>query len=373
MNKHGALARHSNGIYTILPYGMLILNKLQRLLKRIMSKLEAKEVLMPCAVRASLFANRFKSHPKMFITTANKLMLAPTAEDIALSLPNMLSLGKLYQIQLKFRNEPRPSANLIRGYEFVMKDCYMLFANRRKLLTEFKLMTSEYNLVFKQLGIKTISVIGDGSALLAKHSFEFVAPGTKLWNTSCYVHIHSLCTTSARYLSFAEDYVINHKVIVDSSYLRLTGLELAHAFIFNKPARASAWFASLGVGISRMLGFVLKSKPQNWALLAVCSVVVLNVARAQAAAAFALYVYCVLRCTKLNSVTFRTKLNTKVLLGMLKRLSPKLIVFVDLPVCGFLVRAEPQVNCLSVCAYKRALSLQRALALAHILEQASIC
>ncbi len=205
-----------------------------------MSKLGIKEALMPCATRSNVFANRLKAHPELFVTTNNNMVLAPTAEDIVLLLSGALTLGKLYQIQLKFRNEARAGPNLIRSCEFIMKDCYMLFNNRHTLLTEFKRAMTAYKFLFRALGVQIAVAVGDGKPLGACHSFEFIAPCARLFNTSCYLHAHSLASSSARYLSFTEEHVIAHKVLINKSCVRLTGLELAHSFMFTKLARANA-------------------------------------------------------------------------------------------------------------------------------------
>ncbi|AUG91406.1 Proline--tRNA ligase [Candidatus Hodgkinia cicadicola] len=369
--KIGALARHSEGVYTILPYGVFVLNKLLFALKRVMSKLEIKEVLMPCASRAAVFANRLRAYPELFVITNNNMVLAPTAEEIALSLSSALALGKLYQVQLKFRNEPRASANLIRSCEFIMKDCYMLFNSRRALLTEFKRAMTEYKLLFRTLGVQVVVAVGDGNLLGACHSFEFVAPCAHLFNTSCYLHVHSLALSSARYLSFTEEYVAAQKVLINKSYLRLTGLELAHTFMFAKLVRANAWFASLGIGVSRLLGYALSSNSKRTDLLSVCNTAIINVANALSAPQYTRYIYCVLRCTALSCVMFETKAHNSVLLGMLKRLPPKLIVFVNVPSYGFLMRAQPQTHRTRV--FRRERNLQFVLALAHALEVRSVC
>ncbi|XXN13606.1 MAG: hypothetical protein AAI902_00780 [Candidatus Hodgkinia cicadicola] len=336
-----------------------------------MSKLGIKEVLMPCATRADVFASKLKAQPELFVITNNNMVLAPTAEEIVLSLSGALTLGKLYQIQLKFRNEPRASSNLIRSCEFIMKDCYMLFNNRRALLTEFERAMVEYKLLFRTLGLQIVVAVGDGKLLGACHSFEFIAPCAHLFNTSCYLHAHSLALSSARYLSFTEEYVIAHKVLITESYLRLTGLELAHTFMFAKLVRANVWFASLGIGVSRLLGYALNLKSKNLDLLSVCNTAIINVACALNAPQYTRYIYCVLRCTALNCVMFETEVHNSVLLGVLKRWPPKLIVFVNVPLHGFLMRAEPQTH--QTRLFKRARNLQFVLALAHALEITRVC
>ncbi|ATW06041.1 Proline--tRNA ligase [Candidatus Hodgkinia cicadicola] len=368
--KTSALTRHGAGIYTILPYGVFVLNKLLFALKHIMSKLEIKEVLMPCANRTNVFANRLKTHPELFVITNNNMVLAPTAEDIVLSLSSALTLGKLYQIQLKFRNEARAAPNLIRSCEFIMKDCYILFNNRRALLTEFRRAMTEYKLLFRTLGVQTVATVGDGKLLGARHSFEFIAPCTRLSNTTCYLHAHSLALPSARYLSFTEEYVIAHKVLTNKSYLRSTGLELAHTFMFNKLAHANAWFASLGIGVSRLLGYILNLESKNLDLLSVCNTAVINAAYALNAPQYTRYIYCVLRCTTLSCIMFEAKVHNNTLLGILKRWPPKLIVFVNVPSHRFLMRAQPQAC--RTRAFKHMHNLQSVLALAHALETTNV-
>ncbi|XXN19731.1 MAG: aminoacyl--tRNA ligase-related protein [Candidatus Hodgkinia cicadicola] len=361
--KINALSRHNEGIYTILPYGKLILNKIERTLKKAMSELEIKEVLMPCVVNASVFAKRPKFGSKMFMISKNKLALAPTAEDIALSLPNILSLNKLYQIQLKFRSETRPYAGLIRGYEFIMKDSYLLLRSKQALRVEFKFTIAKYRRMFRSLGVAHTMAIADSGPLEANHSLEFAAPSV-LFVNSYYVHAHSLKLNSARYLSFTREYVEHNKVLISSSYLNLTGLELAHAFLFGKILKPNAWFASLGIGVSRTLGYVLKHKRNNSTLLTVCDVAILNVTRL--APGYTRYVYCVLRCTTLNCVMFETSIHVSKLLGTLRRLPPILTAFINVLTCGFLVRLELQA--LQTYSLRRTHSLLNVITLAHVLK-----
>ncbi|ATY93592.1 Proline--tRNA ligase [Candidatus Hodgkinia cicadicola] len=366
--KIDTLTRHGEGIYTILPYGKFVLNKIEQTIKRAMSKLEIKEILMPCAVHNNVFAKAYKLKPNMFIIGENKLTLAPTAEEIALSLPSILSLNKLYQIQLKFRNETRPCAGLIRGYEFIMKDCYVMSRTKRALLLEFKRIMTEYKQVFRYLGVRCAITIASSNSLNAEHSFEFVVPSV-LFTSSYFVHAHALTINKIQYLNFTQEYVERNKVLITLHYLSLTGLELAHTFVFGKIPKLNAWFASFGIGISRMLGFALKHKLSCSKLLTVCDVAVLRVARL--AANFARYVYCTLRCTTLNCVLFETGVHISKLLGMLRRLPPMLIAFVNVPLYKFLVKLEPQTH--QIFALKRTHNLLHTVTFVHALKAARVC
>ncbi|WGS83546.1 MAG: hypothetical protein P3M72_00290 [Candidatus Hodgkinia cicadicola] len=353
----------------MLPYAKHVLNKVVGLLKRSMAKIGAHEVLMPSAISANVVATSLKANAELFIKTATKLVLVPTSEDVALALPTALALAKLYQVQSKFRNELRPSHNLVRSYEFIMKDCYMLFSFKHVLMAQLQLAMAEYLLVFKKLGINSIQAVADGGLLTSKHSFEFAAPSAFTAATTYYVHKHTLKLTHCppRYLSFSKEYVLKHKIAIDASYLRMAGLEIAHAFAFNKIKRLNAWFASLGIGVSRIVGYALKTKPNNSSLLTVCSVAVLNATKLnklRSLKGYPRYVYCVLSCSKLSCALFESKLHNSKLLGVLKRFPPKLIMFVNAPASNFPIEAVQQ----PACGLTLRCSLAQALKLAHCLE-----
>ncbi|XXM93732.1 hypothetical protein AAHH84_00290 [Candidatus Hodgkinia cicadicola] len=353
----------------MLPYAKHVLNKAVGLLKQSMAKLGVNEVLMPSAISADALATSLKANAELYIKTVTKLVLVPTAEDIALALPTALALAKLYQVQSKFRNELRPSHNLVRSYEFIMKDCYMLFGFKHAMMAQLKLVMVEYLLAFKKLGISATQALADGGLLASRHSFEFVAPSTLTAGASYYVHKHTLKLTHCppRYLSFSKEYVLKHKIAINASYLRMTGLEIAHAFAFNKIKRLDAWFASLGIGVSRLVGYALKTKLNNSRLLAVCTVAVLNAATLNKLCSlrgYPRYVYCVLSCSKLSCVLFESKLHNSKILGVLKRFPPKLIMFVNAPASNFSIQAVHQ----PVCGLALRCSLAQALKLAHYLE-----
>ncbi|XXM93620.1 hypothetical protein AAHH87_00670 [Candidatus Hodgkinia cicadicola] len=353
----------------MLPYAKHVLNKVVSLLKQSMARLGANEVLMPSAISADVLATSLKANAELFIKTVTKLVLVPTAEDIALALPTAKALAKLYQVQSKFRNELRPSHNLVRSYEFIMKDCYMLFSFKHEAMAQLKLAMVEYLLAFNKLGVSATQAVADGGLLASRHSFEFVAPSAFAAATTYYVHKHTLKLErySPRYLSFSKEYVLKHKIAINTSYLRMAGLEIAHAFAFNKIKRLNAWFASLGVGVSRLVGYALKTKLNNSSLLAVCSVAVLNATKLNkpnGLRGYPRYVYCVLSCSKLSCVLFETKLHNSKILGVLKRFPTKLVMFVNASASNFSIEAAPQpASGLTLCC-----SLDQALKLAHYLE-----
>ena len=82
----------------------------------------------------------------------------------------------LYQIQTKFRDEPRPRAGLLRGREFSMKDAYSFDAGPEGLDATYQRMRTAYRNIFRRCGLPTIEVEADSGAIGGKDSHEFIMP-----------------------------------------------------------------------------------------------------------------------------------------------------------------------------------------------------
>lgn len=130
---------------------------------------------MPCALRAHVFSRRLSTSKDAFFETTNGMVLAPTAEDIIVGAPQNVLPLRLFQIQLKFRNEVRPSKGLTRSFEFVMKDGYTLHKSRPPLLHFVKKVLIAYRLMLASFGINIAIAMAVGSDIGGRHSFELLA------------------------------------------------------------------------------------------------------------------------------------------------------------------------------------------------------
>lgn len=173
------------GVYTLLPLGLMVLRNIERIIREEMNALGAQELLMsaltPRAIwdatgRWSTLApimHQFKDH------AGHDVALAPTHEDIITDFIRHhvasyrdLPLA-LYQIQTKFRDEPRAKSGLIRLREFIMKDLYSFHANESDLDAFYEKVKTAYQTIFRRCGLTALVIEASGGAFTQTHSHEF--------------------------------------------------------------------------------------------------------------------------------------------------------------------------------------------------------
>lgn len=136
MLRAGMIRKLASGLYTWLPSGLRVLNKISNIVREEMNKAGAIEVLMPVVQPADLWqeSGRWDEYGPELLRVKDRhqrdFVLGPTHEEVITSLVrNEISSYKqlplnLYQIQTKFRDEVRPRFGIMRGREFTMKDAY---------------------------------------------------------------------------------------------------------------------------------------------------------------------------------------------------------------------------------------------------------
>ena len=177
------------GVYNYLPFGLRTLNKISNIIREEMEKIGAFEVLM-----ASLhprqkweITQRWGSFDALFKVQSRseqEFALGPTHEKKITPLAaNFISSYKdlplyLFQIQTKFRDEPRPKSGILRGREFLMKDLYSFHASAEDLAVFYEKMKKVYVRIFKRLGLRVLITEGSGGTFSAGYSHEFQTPVT---------------------------------------------------------------------------------------------------------------------------------------------------------------------------------------------------
>ena len=132
----GYIRRAAPGIYTWLPLGLKVLNKVENIVREEMNAIGAQEVHFPALLPREPYeaTNRWEEYGENLFRLQDRrgidMLLAPTHEEMfTLLVKDLYSSYKdlpvyLYQIQTKYRDEARPRAGLLRGREFIMKDSY---------------------------------------------------------------------------------------------------------------------------------------------------------------------------------------------------------------------------------------------------------
>ena len=184
----GMVNQVTAGVYTIMPLAWRSLKKIENIVRDEMNKADGQEITMPVLQPLELWqkSGRADIMGKTLFTFNDRrehsLVLGPTHEEVVTELAarHVQSYRDLplmvYQIQTKFRDEPRPRAGLVRLREFVMKDLYSFDVDEAGVEISYQKMLQAYENIYKRCGLKAIIVEADSGAIGGKFSHEFMLP-----------------------------------------------------------------------------------------------------------------------------------------------------------------------------------------------------
>ncbi len=182
----GMIAQGAAGVYSFLPLGWRVLHRIEQVVRDEMDKAGGQELLMPTLQPFELWeeSGRYVSFGQSLFTLVDRkdhrLALGPTHEEVITDLGRryIQSYRDLplmpYQIQTKFRDEPRPRGGLLRVREFIMKDMYSFDADEVGLDATYQTMAKAYAALYKRLGLNAVMVQADSGAIGGKGSHEFM-------------------------------------------------------------------------------------------------------------------------------------------------------------------------------------------------------
>lgn len=174
------------GVYSYLPLAWRALRKIENIIREEMNNAGGQELSMPVLQPLELWqeTGRDRAFGKGLFTLRDRrereLALGPTHEEVITTLVsrNVQSYRdlpqRLYQIQTKFRDEPRPRGGLIRVREFPMKDLYSFDADEAGLEESYQKMLHAYENIYTRCGLPHLMVEADSGAIGGKDSHEFM-------------------------------------------------------------------------------------------------------------------------------------------------------------------------------------------------------
>jgi prolyl-tRNA synthetase len=183
----GYVLRAAPGGYTWLPLGKLVLDRVTRLIRDEMTAAGAQEVLFPALLPREPYdvSGRWTVYGDDIFTLRDRrgaqYLLAPTHEEMfALLVRETTSSYRdfpliLFQVQTKFRDEPRPRGGLLRGREFLMTDAYSFDLGDDGLAVAYATMRAAYRRIFDRLGLDYAVVAASSGAMGGSASEEFLA------------------------------------------------------------------------------------------------------------------------------------------------------------------------------------------------------
>ncbi|HCN33046.1 MAG TPA: proline--tRNA ligase, partial [Rhodobiaceae bacterium] len=186
MLRAGLVRQASAGIYSWLPLGHRVLNKISDIVREEQNRAGALEMLMPTIQSAELWeeSGRYDGYGKEMLRITDRhdrpMLYGPTNEEQITQIvrDNVRSYKdlplNLYHIQWKFRDEIRPRFGVMRGREFLMKDAYSFDVSVDDARIAYRKMFVAYLRTFERLGLKALPMAADTGPIGGDMSHEFI-------------------------------------------------------------------------------------------------------------------------------------------------------------------------------------------------------
>ncbi len=186
----GMVRQLGAGAYSYLPLGFRVLNKVVAIIRQEMDAAGAQELLMPALQPIELWkeSGRYETFGELLmqleISGKGHMALGPTHEEVVTDIARGLIRSykqlpiTLYQIQTKFRDEPRPRFGILRTREFLMKDAYSFDLDVDQLNSSYDAMYEAYCRIFDRCGIPYVIVEAESGPIGGDSSHEFMVPST---------------------------------------------------------------------------------------------------------------------------------------------------------------------------------------------------
>ena len=185
MIRAGLISKLASGLYSYLPMGLRIIQKVEKIIREEMNKSKALEVLMPVAQPAEIWkeSKRWEEYGPELLRFKDRhdrdFCLGPTHEEVITKIAKQYLRSykqlpiNLYQIQTKFRDEIRPRFGVMRSREFIMKDAYSFHIDEQSLNETYQLMHQTYCNIFDRIGFDYRPVLADSGTIGGDSSHEF--------------------------------------------------------------------------------------------------------------------------------------------------------------------------------------------------------
>ncbi|MBQ9952216.1 MAG: proline--tRNA ligase, partial [Clostridia bacterium] len=187
MMRGGYIKPVGNGIFTLFPATKRVTSKIEKIMREEMNRIDGQEVTFPVAMPATLWqeSGRFESVGSELLRfkdrSGSDMVLGMTHEEACVHFVRDVADSytqypfMVYQIQTKFRDEPRCRGGLIRVREFTMKDAYSFHTSQEDLEQYYQVCYDAYNRIFARCGVpEVVAVASDSGMMGGKVSHEYM-------------------------------------------------------------------------------------------------------------------------------------------------------------------------------------------------------
>ncbi len=276
LEQGGFVYKNSAGIYTHLPLGWRVMQKIAQIIREEMNAISGQEMFMPAMhdkhyLKASgrwdvdvvfkVFEGAGKD-PQFNISWTHEEIIAEIASKSVNSYKDLPFA--IYQIQTKFRNEPRAKSGLLRGREFMMKDLYSFHASEEDLWKYYAQVGEAYTKVFERCGLKAYYTLAPGGEFTVSNTHEFqvvsdVGEDTILVCEKCgYAENTEVSKLKAGDKCPKCEGVISEKKSIEVGNIFPLGTKYSEAFNLkftdDKGEKHFVVMGSYGIGLGRVMG-----------------------------------------------------------------------------------------------------------------------
>ncbi len=293
MIRSGMIKQSSAGIYSWLPLGLLVLKKIEQIVREEQNKAGAIELLMPTIQSSDLWikSGRYDDYGKEMLRITDRsgreMLYGPTNEELITdifqsNINSYKDLPKnLYHIQWKFRDEVRPRFGVMRGREFLMKDNYSFDLNEEEAKKSYDVMFKAYIKTFIRMGLTPISLRAETGPIGGNLSHEFQILAKTGESTLYYdkkleslnpEHIDPYELQS--FYAAVDDQHDENTCPISKDDLKISkGIEVGHIFYFGTKyseklnalvqdqngKNIPVHMGSYGIGVSRLVGAIIEA------------------------------------------------------------------------------------------------------------------
>jgi len=184
LQRAGFIYKEMAGVYTFLPLGLMVLRNIENIIRQEMKAISAQEVVMSVFQPKDIWEmtgrwSKGLGKEIMYKCSSPEVGLGPTHEEMVTDIVKNyvrsyedLPLA-IFQIQTKFRKEPRARSGLLRGREFGMKDLYSFHKNEDDFKKYYEKVKKAYFKIFKRCGLKAILTEASGAGFTKDYTHEF--------------------------------------------------------------------------------------------------------------------------------------------------------------------------------------------------------
>ena len=186
MLRAGMIRPLTSGVYSFLPLGYRVLQRVEAIVREEMNRIGSQEVQMPVLHPGELYeeTGRLKNFGEILFQLKDRrarvFALGPTHEEVVTDIARAEIKSykqlpqTLYQIQAKFRDEFRPRFGVMRAREFMMKDAYSFHASAESLQETYDAMAGAYRRILERCGLQGVQVQAESGAIGGDINHEFI-------------------------------------------------------------------------------------------------------------------------------------------------------------------------------------------------------